>query len=201
MIDDNEFEDSPAYLDALYYGIKNNDDVQTPVDYLIPKTMNYLVSRPWDSGKWYDEDPDELRKILLKPIVNPTKAEFNHTLHPIAGSSPIMYGHLDTLTGSVLLLGFTRWSEFQDYIVDDSQPQARYIREELQADAMLNFNPGEVTFSYWLPRENKQTRPGYWALIITTPKERAIIHSIAGRIHINEVGLGIKNQVTITKEK
>lgn len=200
MIDD--FEDSPAYLDALYYVTRNNEQAQGPVDYLTPNKPLPKARQPWDSGKWYDEDPDELRKMSLKPVINPTKAEFNYTLHPVADSLPIMYGHLDTLTGSVLLLGFTKWAEFQSYIVDDSQPQAKHIKEELQADAMLNFNPGEFSISYWLPRENKQTRPGYWAMVITTPTERAIVHSIAGSIQISQgLRLNVKNTVIIKQEK
>lgn len=206
MIDPNDFEDSQEYLDSIYYGVNNSEVTQGPVEYLSPHIPRQSL-RPWDSGKWYDEDPDELAKILVTPVTEPLTVEFNFKQH-ISDSKQtsrnrLMFGSIQTPSEKIQLWGFLSWLEFQDHIADN-QPLAKRVREELQANTALMYHQvGQVKFSFWLAKNYQaQTRPGYWAIVIEESNQRTVVHSVNGHLHFNE-GLTVitKNQVTINKEK
>jgi hypothetical protein len=202
MRDDiDDFEESPEYLDKLWDSIGSNDKAYSVVDYhqqpkYLPKPQRVEV----DTRKWYDEDPDELRKLSAKSIINPHSAEFNYTLHyPKAQTEPVMYGNVNTPTEKILLLGFTKWREFETKIVDGSQPLAKQIRDRLIDNANQIYTElGCIRLTYWLPREKNYSCRGYWAIIVDEPKKRTIIHNVNGALYYNEnLAKIIRNQIKI----
>lgn len=203
MIDTDDFEDSQEYLDSIYYGSHNSELAQGPIDYLNTKVKFTNPIRQWDSGKWYDEDPKELEKSMVRPVDNPILAEFNFKQHIVDKTqttrNTLMFGSLETATEKISLWGFLTWVEFQDHIADH-QPLAKDTLERLQVNSSEMYKQvGQVKFTFWLAKNHQaKTRSGYWAIVVEEPHQRNIIHSVNGQLHFNEgLTLIAKNQVRI----
>lgn len=204
---DNDFEESPDYELYMLNKTMADNTANGAVDYYANRPVIHNPIRQWDSGVWYDEDPNELAKSLVLPVTQPLTAEFNYKQHIVDKTqttrNTLMFGSLETSTERIQLWGFLTWIEFQDHLADH-QPLAKNTLENLHANASEMYHSvGQAKFTFWLAKNYRaQTRPGYWAIVVEEPHQRTVIHSVNGQLHFNSsLGLGVKNLVKISQAR